>query len=182
MPTAFSGDNPHVITMIAQTLSPLSLQAPSEVRGLLYDRNIAAKVLSWDSFSYGTEAAYKPEDIEAVAIQEDIVWYRIGTNGAIPISIDQFLHFWEQIKLRETEPTASEPTAEEIVSLAKSEGTVIWEHGCKLGYIVRIGSWFYAVSEVLTPRGFKYSYSRHGSFYLAHSELVEQSWDVEEVV
>lgn len=159
-----------------QVFSP-SLSVPPEVRGLLYDKEVAAKVLSWDSFSYGTEAAYKPDDIKAVSITEDIVWFKIEA-GAVPVSIDQFVHFWEQIQA--IEKPSDEPL-ESIVEMAKSEGTAIWEHGCKLGYIVRRGSWFYAVTEVLGLKGFKYSYSRHGSSFLAQESLIEQSWECEEV-
>lgn len=167
------------IDQTSQALAP-SLSVPSEIRGLLYDKTIAAKVLSWDSFSYDTEAAYQPEDVEAVSIQEDIVWYRV-VNGAVPIGIDQFLSYWEKIKQLESTMKEIEISSEEIVDQARSQGTVIWEHGCKLGYIVQIGNWFYAVTEVLCRRGFQYSHSRHGTFYLAHSELIERSWDVEEV-
>jgi len=155
-----------------------SLSVPSEVRGLLYDKEVVAKVLSWDSFSYGTESAYKPENIGAVSINEDIVWYRIG-DGAIPISIDQFVCFWEQIQA--IEKPSDELSTEAIIEIAKSEGTAIWEHGCKLGYIIRRGSWFYSVSEVLGLKGFKYSVARHGSSFLAQESLIEQSWECEEV-
>lgn len=177
------GRTPFINTMVAQIdrptkVSSQSLSVPSEVRGLLYNKEITAKVLSWDSFSYGTESAYKPGDIEAVSINEDIVWYRIG-DGAVPISIDQFVHYWEQIQA--IEKPSDELSTEMIVELAKSSGIPIWEQGCKLGYVVRIKSDYYAVTEVLTyGKGFQYSHSRHGSFQLACDALVEQSW-VEEV-
>ena len=76
---------------------------------------------------------------------------------------------------------SEDPSSEEIVSLAQEIGTAIWEHGCKLGFILQYGNWFYAVTEVLAYGGFQYSHSRHGSFYLAQEELRERSWEVEEV-
>lgn len=165
----------------AQQALSSSLSIPSEIRGLLYDTEIAAKVLSWDNFSYGKANQYQPEQVKPESITEDIVWYRVP-GGMVPISVDQFVYYWEQIKqLESTTMEEIEVSSEEIVSTAKSQGTVIWEHGTKLGYVVQIGSWFYAVTEVLALRGFQYSYSRHGSFYLAHAELVERSWEVEEV-
>lgn len=188
MPTAYTpGKYPEVPkTMIAtiakvdQALAP-SLSVPSEVRGFIYDKTIAAKVLSWDNFTYGTEAAYQPEDVEAVCIQEDIVWYRVGANQAVPIAVEQFIYFHQQIMESESEVIDTPVSQEEVVALAKEIGSQIWEHGCKLGYVVQYGSWFYAVTEYLTRTGFQYAYSRHGSFYLAHSELVERSWEVEDV-
>lgn len=165
----------------SQALAP-SLSIPSEIRGFIYDKTIAAKVLSWDNFTYGTEAAYQPEDVEAVSIQEDIVWYRIGTNQAVPISVEQFIYFHQQIMESEKEIiNAQEIDSNTVVELAKEIGTVIWESGCKLGYVVQFRSWFYAVTEVLGRTGFQYSCSRHGSFYLAQEELRERSWEVEEV-
>lgn len=161
-----------------QALAP-SLSVPSEIRGFIYDKTIAAKVLSWDNFTYNTEAAYQPEDVEAVAIQEDIVWYRIGANQAVPIAVEQFIYFHQQIMESEAVIETPEISQQEIVTMAKEIGSQIWEHGCKLGYVVHFGGWFYAVTEVLTQTGFQYSHSRHGSFYLAHSELVERSWEME---
>jgi len=165
-----------MITAIDQKALASSFSIPSEIRGFIYNKQIAAKVLSWDNFTYGTEKQYKPEDVEAVSIQEDIIWFRVGI-GAVPISVDQFVSYWERIKQSEMEEIKI--SSEEIVNQAKSQGTVIWEHGCKLGYVVHFGGWFYAITEVLTPTGFKYSHSRHGSFYLAQSELIERSWEVE---
>lgn len=169
-----------MITAINKKALASFFSIPSEIRGFIYDKTIAAKVLSWDNFTYGTEKQYKPEDVEAVSIQEDIIWFRLDI-GAVPISVDQFISYWERIKQSESESTMEEIkiSSEEIVNQAKTQGTAIWEHGCKLGYVVHFGGWFYAITEVLTPTGFKYSHSRHGSFYLAQSELIERSWEVE---
>ena len=145
--------------------------------GILYDLDIVAKVLSWDSFTYGTVNEYKPEDIKAISnVTEGIIWYRVGL-GAVPISVDQFAYFWEQIQ------TKKQPEEKvDVVKLAKETGTAVYENGCKLGYVVSYKSDFYAVSEMLVHgRGFQYSYSRHGSFQLAVDALVEQSWVEEEV-
>jgi hypothetical protein len=141
----------------------------------IYDLDIVAQVLSWDNFTYGTEAAYKPEDIKAVSnVVEGIIWYRVGV-GAVPISVDQFSYYWEQIQAK------SQPEEKvEVVKLAKETGTAIWERGCKLGYVVQYRKQFYAVSEVLVHgRGFQYSQSRHSSFQLAVDCLIEQSWTEE---
>ena len=148
-----------------------------DVSGILYDLEIVAQVLSWDNFTYGTANEYKPEDIKAISnVTEGIIWYRVGV-GAVPISVDQFAYFWEQIQ------TKKQPEEKvDIVNLAKETGTAIWEGGGKLGYVVNYKSWFYAVSEMLVHgKGFQYSCSRHGSFQLAVSGLVEQSWTDEEV-
>lgn len=172
-----------MITAIDRKALASFFSIPSEIRGFIYNKQIAAKVLSWDNFTYGTEKQYKPEDVEAVSIQEDIIWFRLDI-GAVPISVDQFISYWERIK--QSESTQSESTmeeikisSEEIVNQAKTQGTAIWEHGCKLGYVVHRGGWFYAITEVLTHnKGLQYSHSRHGSFFLAQEELRERSWEV----
>ena len=157
----------------------LNRQVTPDVSGILYDLDVVAQVLSWDNFTHRTEAAYKPEDIKAISnVTEGIVWYRLGV-GAVPISVDQFAYFWEQIQ--KSKPV-TEPNQETIVSLAKQQGTVIWEQGGKLGYVVNYKSDYYAVSEMLVHgKGFQYSQSRHSSFQLAVDALVEQSWTDEEV-
>jgi len=168
-----------MITAIDRKALASFFSIPSEIRGFIYNKQIAAKVLSWDNFTYGTEKQYKPEDVEAVSIQEDIIWFRLDI-GAVPISVDQFISYWERIKQSEqSESTQSESTMEEIVNQAKTQGTAIWEHGTKLGYVVQRGVWFYAVTEILTHnKGLQYSHSRHGSFFLAQEELRERSWEV----
>jgi hypothetical protein len=168
-----------MITSIDRKALASFFSIPSEIRGFIYNKQIAAKVLSWDNFTYGTEKQYKPEDVEAVSIQEDIIWFRLDI-GAVPISVDQFISYWERIKQSEMEEIKiSSEESEEIVNQAKTQGTAIWEHGCKLGYVVHRGGWFYAITEVLTHnKGLQYSHSRHGSFFLAQEELRERSWEV----
>jgi hypothetical protein len=146
-----------------------------DVSGILYDLEIVAQVLSWDNFTYGTANQYKPEDIKAISnVTEGIIWYRVGV-GAVPISVDQFAYFWEQIQ------TKKQPEEKvDVVKLAKETGTAVYENGCKLGFVVQYRKDFYAVSEMLVHgRGFQYSQSRHGSFQLAVDALVEQSWTEE---
>lgn len=168
-----------MITAIDRKALASFFSIPSEIRGFIYNKQIAAKVLSWDNFTYGTEKQYKPKDVEAVSIQEDIIWFRLDI-GAVPISVDQFISYWERIKQSEMEEIKiSSEESEEIVNQAKTQGTAIWEHGCKLGYVVHRGGWFYAITEVLTHnKGLQYSHSRHGSFFLAQEELRERSWEV----
>ena len=168
-----------MITAIDRKALASFFSIPSEIRGFIYNKQIAAKVLSWDNFTYGTEKQYKPEDVEAVSIQEDIIWFRLDI-GAVPISVDQFISYWERIKQSEMEEIKiSSEESEEIVNQAKTQGTAIWEHGTKLGYVVQRGVWFYAVTEILTHnKGLQYSHSRHGSFFLAQEELRERSWEV----
>jgi len=148
-----------------------------DVSGILYDLEIVAQVLSWDNFTYGTANQYKPEDIKAISnVTEGIIWYRVGV-GAVPISVDQFAYYWEQIQ------TKKQPEEKvDVVKLAKETGTAVYENGCKLGFVVQYRKDFYAVSEMLVHgRGFQYSQSRHSSFQLAADALVEQSWVEEEV-
>lgn len=168
-----------MITAIDQKALASSFSIPSEIRGFIYNKQIAAKVLSWDNFTYGTEKQYKPEDIGAVSFQEDIIWFRLDI-GAVPISVDQFVSYWEQIKQSEMEEIKI--SSEEIVNQAKTQGTAIYETGCKLGFVVNYKSDYYAVSEMLVHgKGFQYSHSRHSSFQTAVDALVEQSWVEEDV-
>ena len=148
-------------------------QVTPDVSGILYDLEIVAQVLSWDNFTYGTANQYKPEDIKAISnVTDGIVWYRLGV-GAVPISVDQFAYYWELIQ-----QSQHEPTEKEIVTLAKQQGTAIWEQGAKLGYVAQYCKQFYAVGEVLVyAKGFQYSYSRHSSFQMAVDCLVEQSYE-----
>jgi len=155
----------------------LNRQQQVDVSGILYDLEIVAQVLSWDNFTYGTANQYKPTDIKAISnVTEGIVWYRLGV-GAVPISVDQFAYFWEQIQ------TKKQPEEKvDVVTLAKETGTAVYENGCKLGFVVQYRKDFYAVSEMLVHgKGFQYSQSRHSSFQMAVDALIEQSWTDEEV-
>ena len=150
----------------------------TEIASLLANKEAIAKIINYDSFG---RLDIKPTDIQEIQIKGDILRFLLTNNRATMLSVSQLFHYWEKIKMNTPSefPTETEPTTEEIVNQAKTQGTAIWEHGCKLGYVVHFGGWFYAITEVLTPTGFKYSHSRHGSFYLAQSELIERSWEVE---
>ena len=153
-------------------------QVKSEIASLLANKEAIAQIINYDSFG---RLDIKPTDIQEIQIKGDILRFNLSDNRATMLSIYQFFQYWEKIKMNTPSefPTETEPTTEEIVNQAKTQGTAIWEHGCKLGYVVHLGGWFYAITEVLTPTGFKYSHSPHGSFYLAQSELIERSWEVE---
>ncbi|MFM6211990.1 hypothetical protein [Planktothrix sp.] len=143
---------------------------------MLADKEAIAKILTYDSFG---SIQYSASDIESVSYKGDILRFNLSGNRATMLSVDQLFYYHQQIMDSEKEIIdAQEIDNNTVVELAKEIGTVIWESGCKLGYVVRYRSWFYAVTEVLTTRGFQYSHSRHGSFYLAQEELRERSWEV----
>lgn len=165
--------------MVQQLSRPSQVQQVEiEIPSICGDKAIAAQVISWDR--YQELGYYQNEDIERIEYKQDIVRYVLKAGGCIPLSIHQFMWYWEQIQHMDSEIIdAKEISHDEIVALAKEIGTEVWEHGTKLGYILQYRQDFYAVTSILTPRGFEYSYSRCGSFYLAHSELIERSWEVE---
>ena len=157
-----------MITAIDQTN-----QVDHEIHSLLADKEAIAKILTYDRFG---SIQYSASDIESVSYKGDILRFNLSDNRATMLSVSQLFHYWEKIKMN----TLSEsPTTEKIVELAKEFGTAVWEHGTKLGYIIQYRKDFFAVTEVLTATGFKYSHSLHGSFYLAQEELRERSWEVE---
>ena len=158
-----------MITAIDQTN-----QVDHEIHSLLADKEAIAKILTYDSFG---SIQYSASDIESVQIKGDILRFLLTNNRATMLSVSQLFYYHQKIMEKETEFDTQE--IDTVVELAKTQGTAIWEHGTKLGYVVQRGVWFYAVTEILTPTGFKYSHSRHGSFYLAQSELIERSWEVE---
>lgn len=146
----------------------------TEIASLLANKEAIAKIINYDSFG---RLDIKPTDIQEIQIKGDILRFLLTNNRATMLSVSQLFYYHQKIMEKETEFDTQE--IDTVVELAKTQGTAIWEHGCKLGYIIRHGAWFYAVTEILTPTGFKYSHSRHGSFYLAQSELIERSWEVE---
>jgi hypothetical protein len=158
-----------ISTISTQVQSP----ALKEALALASNKEILVQVLAWDSC--GT-CSYEPDEILAVKYKEDIVRIELTDGRATHLSDNQILNYWEQIQLQQSKPV-TKPSQEKIVSLAKSQGTAIYESGCKLGYVVRYENSYYAVGEVLVyKKGFQYSYSRHGSFQLAADCLIEQSW------
>ena len=169
-----TGETPHktMITAIDQTN-----QVDHEIHSLLADKEAIAKILTYDSFG---SIQYSASDIESVQIKGDILRFNLSDNRATMLSVSQLFHYWEKIKMNTPEPSTETelPTTEKIVELAKEFGTAVWEHGTKLGYIIQYRKDFFAVTEVLTATGFKYSHSLHGSFYLAQEELRERSWEV----
>lgn len=141
-----------------------------EIMALALDPAIAVQVIAWDTFG---EINPTPDAIMGIFTNHDIFKFVLADGGAILIGADQFLNYWEQIQAS----TETEPTEETIVAMAKDRGTVIYDSGCKLGYVVRYENSYYAVGEVLVyKKGFQYSYSRHGSSQLAADCLIEQSW------
>lgn len=177
MPTARTtqGKTPSDKTMI--TAIDQTNQVDHEIHSLLADKEAIAKILTYDSFG---SIQYSASDIESVQIKGDILRFLLTNNRATMLSVSQLFHYWEKIKMNTPSESPTElPTTEKIVELAKEFGTAVWEHGTKLGYIIQYRKDFFAVTEVLTATGFKYSHSLHGSFYLAHSELIERSWEVE---
>lgn len=186
MPTALSQGlsltTKTMITTTAQVNQVQTAPAPEispEVLALALDKEITAQVIAWDTFG---EINPTPEQITGVFTNVDMLKFELADGGAILVSADQFLNYWELIQASKRELLdANQPSQETIVALAKELGTVIWEGGCKLGYVVKYKSSFYAVSETLVyAKGFQYSTSSHRSFQLACDALVEQSW-VEEV-
>lgn len=175
-----TGEEPQVIKTMVQQLTRPAQSQPIEIYppSICGDKAIAAQVISWDRSR--TLDYYQPEDIERIEYKEDIVRYVLKAGGCIPLSIHQYCWYWEQIQMETAEEVEviEEISQQEIVTMAKEIGSQIWEHGCKLGFILQYGNWFYAVTEVLTHKGFQYSHSRHGSFYLAQEELRERSWEV----
>jgi hypothetical protein len=157
------------ISTVDQTQSIIS----HEVMALALDKEIAAQVIAWDTFG---EINPTPEQITGIFTNHDILKFELNDwGGAILVSADQFAYYWEQIQASKNE---SEPSQETIVALAKQQGTVIYESGTKLGYVVRYENSYFAVSEVLVyKQGFQYFYSRHGSFQLAVDALVKQSYE-----
>lgn len=73
---------------------------PSEVLELAYNKNIAAKVLAWDSC--GT-IDYSPEEVQTVKYRGDILRFELTGNRAIHISASQFVQYWNRIQVREAE-------------------------------------------------------------------------------
>jgi hypothetical protein len=114
-----------------------------EVMALALDKEIAAQVIAWDTFG---QINPTPEQITGIFTNHDILKFVLSSGGAIVIGADQFLNYWEQIQ--KSKPVA-EPSQEKVVSLAKESGTAVYENGCKLGFVVRYKSWFYAVGEML---------------------------------
>jgi hypothetical protein len=157
--------------------APAPLISP-EIMVLALDKEIAAQVIAWDTFG---QINPTPEQITGIFTNHDILKFVLADGGAILIGADQFSFYWELICSQKRELIdANQPTQEMIVSLAKQQGTVIYETGCKLGFVVQYKSWFYAVGEMLVHgKGFQYSTSRHSSFQLAVDCLVEQSWTEE---
>lgn len=154
-------------------------QVNSEIASLLANKEAISKILTYDSFG---SIQYSASDIESVQIKGDILRFNLSGNRATMLSVSQLFYYHQQIMEREKEIIdAQEIDNNTVVELAKEIGTVIWESGCKLGYVVQFRRWFYAVTEVLGRTGFQYSCSRHESFYLAQEELRERSWEVEEV-
>jgi hypothetical protein len=161
-----------ISTISTQVQSP----ALKEALALASNKEILVQVLAWDSC--GT-CSYEPDEILAVKYKEDIVRIELTDGRATHLSDNQILNYWEQIQ--QSKPV-TEPAKEKIVSLAKSQGTAVYESGCKLGFVVQYRKDFYAVSEMLVHgRGFQYACSRHSSFQLAADCLIEQSWTEEEV-
>ena len=155
-------------TVQIQTVSP---KISAEVLALALNKEIAAQVLAWDSCGNWD---CQPSEITNLETKGDMLRFRLTDGRATVLSADQFLNYWEQIKVAKAE---SEPNQETIVALAKQQGTAIWEQGTKLGYVAQYHKQFYAVSEMLVHgRGFQYSYSRHSSFQMAVNSLIEQSW------
>ena len=162
--------------MIATTVQINQVQSPAlkEALALASNKEILVQILAWDSC--GT-CSYEPDEIVAVKYKEDIVRIELTDGRATHLSDNQILNYWEQIQ--KSKPVA-EPSQEKVVSLAKESGTAVYENGCKLGFVVRYKSWFYAVGEMLVHgKGFQYSTSRHSSFQLAADALIEQSWTEE---
>ena len=151
-------------------------QVDYEIQSLLADKEAIAKILTYDSFG---SIQYSASDIESVQIKGDILRFNLSLGRATMLSVSQLFYYHQKIMEKETEFDTQE--IDTVVELAKTQGTAIWEHGTMLGYIVQIGNWFYAVTEILTHKGFQYSHSRHGSFYLAQEELRECSWEVDVV-
>jgi hypothetical protein len=84
----------------AQVSAP-QFQHPSitpDVMAILRNYEIAAAVLSWDNFTYGTPCQITPGDITNIAFDEDVVWYRIGYHRSILIDIETFQSHWSQIQ------------------------------------------------------------------------------------
>ena len=146
----------------------------TEIASLLTNKEAIAKILTYDSFG---SIQYSASDIESVQIKGDILRFLLTNNRATMLSVSQLFYYHQKIMEKETEFDTQE--IDTVVELAKTQGTAIWEHGTKLGYVVQRGVWFYAVTEILTHKGLQYSHSRHGSFFLAQEELRERSWEVE---
>lgn len=166
-----------MITAIDQTN-----QVDHEIHSLLADKEAIAKILTYDRFG---SIQYSASDIESVSYKGDILRFNLSDNRATMLSVSQLFYYHQKIMEKhqkimekETEFDTQEQEIDTVVELAKTQGTAIWEHGCKLGYIIRHGAWFYAVTEILTHKGLQYSHSRHGSFFLAQEELRERSWEV----
>lgn len=167
-----------MITAIDQTN-----QVDHEIHSLLADKEAIAKILTYDSFG---SIQYSASDIESVSYKGDILRFNLSDNRATMLSVSQLFYYHQKImekhqKIMEMETEFDTQEIDTVVELAKTQGTAIWEHGTRIGYIVQIGNWFYAVTEILTHKGFQYSHSRHGSFYLAQEELRECSWEVDAV-
>ena len=165
--------------MIATT-AQVNQQISPETMALALNKEVAAQVIAWDTFG---EITPTPEQVTGIFSNHDILKFVLSSGGAILIGADQFSFYWELICSQKRELVdADQPSQEMIVSLAKESGTAIYETGCKIGYVAKFKSYFYAVTEVLAyGKGFQYSHSRHSSFQTAVDALVEQSWTDEEV-
>lgn len=74
----------------------------------VYNRAVAAKVLSWATGLYDNPSyRYEPEDITGIAIKEDFIWYQINYTRAIPIHREEFEEFLAQITEYEQVPLAA---------------------------------------------------------------------------
>jgi hypothetical protein len=67
------------------------------------ERETVAKVLTWD-----TQREVSPNEIEAIAIQHDILWIRLMDDRAIPLHVETFRAIRAAQALDQAEPTGDD--------------------------------------------------------------------------
>lgn len=98
---AVSGTMPTISMIPIQ----LSIQTQSEPQtqssrdDLLYNRQIASAVLSWDTGCYDApELHVHPDDITGISIKGDMVFYQINYHRAVSLLIKDFHRYWDAIQ------------------------------------------------------------------------------------
>lgn len=89
--------------------------APSSNRSPLSaaDKQIIAKVLTWD-----TQRQVRPDEIEAITIQHDILWVMLTDNRSVPLHVETF----RAIRATQLEQVKDEVPENSVLEETRLEG------------------------------------------------------------
>lgn len=96
--------------------------APSTLL-LASNKEIAAKVLTWDMGMWGTGMGYSADEIQCLKLKGDILRFELTGGRAVHISADAFVRYWDSIRAYEAqmeaqdEAQATDPTVLETVTV-----------------------------------------------------------------